>query len=228
MSLKSRLFRILFATLLLVLFAGYFAFSTFFFSPTESDFDADLSTLIPRQVDFYIAKADLRNAVDAIARFCDKKNLELFEQLGVLSAKEAESRMNIMFEGYSKAIAIEGQSALSIARTILLPAAQKSQRDVAESISRVKELGVEVKVQEKRLRDTTACIESFVLAIDELASVFEHAEHHSGSPLEHARTYRDKVVPAMVKLRELADALEVMTDDAYWPLPKYRELLFLQ
>jgi glutamine synthetase len=171
---------------------------------------------------------NLRNAVDAIARFCDKKNLELFEQLGVLSAKEAESRMNIMFEGYSKAIAIEGQSALSIARTILLPAAQKSQRDVAESISRVKELGVEVKVQEKRLRDTTACIESFVLAIDELASVFEHAEHHSGSPLEHARTYRDKVVPAMVKLRELADALEVMTDDAYWPLPKYRELLFLQ
>jgi hypothetical protein len=63
MSLKSRLVRIVLAVLLVVLFAGYFAFSTFFFSPTESDFDADLSTLVPRQVDFYVAKAELRRDI---------------------------------------------------------------------------------------------------------------------------------------------------------------------
>jgi glutamine synthetase len=61
-----------------------------------------------------------------------------------------------------------------------------------------------------------------------LTSVFEQAEHHAGSPHEHAKTYRDKVVPAMARLREVADGLEAMVDDACWPLPKYREMLFLQ
>jgi len=71
MSLKSRLFKILLTVVLVVLFAGYFAFSTFVFSPTESDFDADLSTLIPRQVDFYVAKADLRDDIKPWPRLAD-------------------------------------------------------------------------------------------------------------------------------------------------------------
>ncbi|MBK8178042.1 MAG: hypothetical protein IPK67_03925 [Planctomycetes bacterium] len=76
MSLKSRLVRIVLAVLLLVLFAGYFAFSTFVFSPTESDFDADLSTLVPRQVDFYVAKADLRADVAPWPRLAEWKRIE--------------------------------------------------------------------------------------------------------------------------------------------------------
>jgi glutamine synthetase len=171
---------------------------------------------------------NFKNAVDAIANFASKKNVELFERFAVLSAKEVESRMAIMFEGYCKAIAIEGQSALSIARTMILPAAQRSQLAVAQSVGAAKAAGLEVKVQEKRLRDFTARIESFVLAIDELTAHFESAEHHGGAPQDHAKTYRDKVVPAMGRLREIADGLETMVDDADWPLPKYREALFLQ
>ncbi len=171
---------------------------------------------------------NFRNAVDAIANFGAKKNVELFERYAVLSSKEVESRMAIMFEGYSKAIAIEGQSALSVARTMILPAAQRSQLTAAQSVGAAKAVGIDVKVQERRLRELAARIESFVLAIDELTSQFEHAETHVGAPPEHAKTYRDKVVPAMVRLREGADALEVMVDDADWPLPKYREMLFLQ
>ncbi len=76
MSLKSRLFRILLVVLLVVLFAGYFAFSTFFFSPTESDFDADLSTLVPRQVDFYVAKADLRDDIAPWPRLAEWNRIE--------------------------------------------------------------------------------------------------------------------------------------------------------
>jgi glutamine synthetase len=171
---------------------------------------------------------NFRNAVDAIANFGAAKNVALFERFGVLSAKEVESRMNIMFESYNKAVAIEGQSALSIARGMILPAAQRSQMVVAQSIAAAKTCGLDVKLQEKRLRETTARIEAFVGAIDELTSVFEHAEHHAGAVNEHAKAYRDKVVPAMSKLREIADALETMVDDAEWPLPKYREMLFLQ
>ncbi|MFK7739672.1 MAG: glutamine synthetase III [Planctomycetota bacterium] len=172
--------------------------------------------------------ANVPNAVDALAAFGEKKNVELFDRLGVLSPRESESRMNIMFEAYSKAIAIEAQSALSIARTMILPAAQKTQRDVADSLSSAKLHGLPVDKQSERLRDMTLLIEGLVTCIDELVSEFEQAEAFAGSEGEHARKYRRDVRPAMDRLREQADQLETMTDDAYWPLPKYRELLFLQ
>ena len=167
------------------------------------------------------------NAVDALANFGAEKNVQLFDRLGVLSPKESESRMNIQLEAYSKAIAIEGQSALSIARTMLLPAAQKTQRDVADSLSAAKMHGLAIERQSERLSDMTRRIEDFVLCIDDLAEVFEKCENHEGSEFEQACAYRDEVIPAMNRLRDQADQLETMTDDDYWPLPKYRELLFL-
>ena len=110
---------------------------------------------------------------------------------------------------------------------MILPAAQKTQRDVADSLSSAKIHGLAIEKQSERLRDMTMRIESFVQCIGELAEVFEKCEHHDGSEFEHACAYRDEVIPAMNRLREQADQLETMTDDDYWPLPKYRELLFL-
>lgn len=167
------------------------------------------------------------NAVDALACLNSKKNIDLFSRMNVLSPAEAESRMNIQFEAYSKAIAIEGQCALSIARTMILPAAQKTQRDVADSLSSAKTHGFAIEKQSERLRDMTMRIEALVTCLDDLADVFESAESHVGSEFDHAKVYRDKVVPAMDRLRVEADQLETMTDDEYWQLPKYRELLFL-
>ncbi len=167
------------------------------------------------------------NAVDALACLNSKKNIDLFSRMNVLSPAEADSRMNIQFEAYSKAIAIEGQCALSIARTMILPAAQKTQRDVADSLSSAKTHGFAIEKQSERLRDMTMRIEALVTCLDDLADVFDSAESHVGSEFDHAKVYRDKVVPAMDRLRVEADQLETMTDDEYWPLPKYRELLFL-
>ncbi|MCA8974746.1 MAG: glutamine synthetase III [Planctomycetes bacterium] len=171
---------------------------------------------------------NLRDSVTATAHFCAAKNVAMFEKFGVLSEKEASSRMNIMFEGYCKAIAIEAQSALSLARTMILPAAQKTQLAVAQSVAAVKALGLESKAQESRLRALNARIEALVAGIDELATVFERVERHEGSERDHAVAYRDTVLPAMATLREHADVLETMVDDADWALPKYREMLFLQ
>ncbi len=170
---------------------------------------------------------NFRNAVDAISNFCAPKNVSMFECFGVLTSKEAESRMNIQFEAYSKAIAIEGLSALSIARTIVLPAAQKHQLNVAQSVTAAKSAGLKVDAQMKRLQELASRIEQLVAGIDDLNAAFEHAEQHSGLPLEHAKIYRDKVVTSMVRLRESVDLLETMVDDSLWPLPKYREMLFL-
>ena len=172
--------------------------------------------------------ANVPNAVDALAALGLPKNIDLFSRWHVLSPAETESRMNIQFEAYAKAIAIEGQSALSIARTMILPAAQKTQRDVADSLSSAKTHGLTVDKQTARLRDMSLRLEDFITCLDDLSTMFERAESHVGSDSDHAKQYRDYVVPAMEKLRVQADLLETMTDDAYWPLPKYRELLFLQ
>ncbi|MCA8956342.1 MAG: glutamine synthetase type III, partial [Planctomycetes bacterium] len=168
------------------------------------------------------------NSVDGLACYTDEKNIQLFARHNVLTPEETRSRLNIQFEAYCNSVAIESQSALSIARTMILPAAQKTQRDVAESIAAAKALGLAIDRQAQRLRDMTMRIEAFVQCIDELAAAFEQAEGHHGSEFEHAKVYRDAVIPAMARLRVEADQLETMTDDDYWPLPKYRELLFLQ
>ena len=146
----------------------------------------------------------------------------------MLTAKEAESRMNIQYEAYCKAISIEGQSCLSIARTMVLPAAQSHQGAVAQSLAAAKSCGVDVSGQMKRLSAMSALIEQLVARIEDLSAQFEHAESHPGTPQEHARVYRDKVAASMTKVRETADQLETMVDDSLWPLPKYREMLFIQ
>lgn len=170
---------------------------------------------------------NLRNCVDAIEHFASKKNVEMFERTGVLTDKEAVSRMNIMFEKFCNTIAIEAQSALSIARTVVLPAAQKTQLAVAQSITAAKENGLEVKAQRRRLEQLTGCIESLIEGVETLTSEFEAAEAFEGSEHDHAKVYRDRVHSAVDALREQADVIETMVDDADWHLPKYREMLFL-
>jgi glutamine synthetase len=64
-------------------------------------------------------------------------------------------------------------------------------------------------------------------AIDVLDKTREEADSHGGDHAKHATYYRDEVVPAMLKVREAADALELIVDDQLWPLPKYREMLFV-
>ena len=111
---------------------------------------------------------------------------------------------------------------------MLLPAAQAHQGAVAQSIAAAKALGIDVSGQHKCLATVSALIEQLIARIDDLGAQFEHAEGHPGTPQEHARVYRDKVATSMQKVRETADALETMVNDAFWPLPKYREMLFVQ
>ncbi len=171
---------------------------------------------------------NMRTAIDAIGVYSTPEKIAMFERHHVLSRKEAESRANIMFEAYIKAIAIEAQSAAGIASSMLLPAASTFQRNLAESIESARRVGAKsLARQERRLQEVAERIESALGAIETLQAATEKAERHHGEPFEHARLYRDSVIPAMVALRESCDALEMIVDDDLWPLPKYREILFL-
>ena len=171
---------------------------------------------------------NLVSAVDAISAFCDEKNIAMFEKFGVLTDKEAESRMNIHYEGYNKALAIEAQSLLSITNTVVLPAAQKHLGVVAEAVASAKAQGLAVTAQAQRLETTVQLVEQLCERVEDLGAKFERAEAMEETPAEQARVFHDDVFRVMNEVREAADGLETLVDDSLWPLPKYREMLFLQ
>jgi glutamine synthetase len=173
---------------------------------------------------------NLRNTVDALAVLANDANIALFEKYGVYNRREAEARYTIAHEAYTKAIAIEAQSASGIASTAILPAAVEHQRRLAEAVNatRAAIASLDLAAEETSLKEVSALIGRLKSAIESLQDAAEKADkHHNGSLADHARVYRDTVVPAIAKVREIVDRLETVVDDDLWPLPKYREMLFL-
>ncbi len=172
---------------------------------------------------------NLKTSVDAIPHLISKEAVELFGKYKVLSEKEVHSRYEIYLENYKKTITIEGLMTASMARTMILPAAITYQSEVAGSIAAAKAAGLKGKSlseQQKILTELGAAIAGFHQAIDKLDGINEH--HAKGDSLAHAKYSRDVVIPAMNAVREYGDKLEAMVSDSAWPLPTYREMLFIK
>ncbi len=172
---------------------------------------------------------NLKTSVEAIPYLISKEAVELFGKYKVLSEKEVHSRYEIYLENYKKTITIEGLMTASMARTMILPAALTYQSEVAGSITSAKAAGLKGKSlseQQKILTELGAAIAGFHQAIDKLDAINEH--HAKGDSLAHAKYSRDVVIPAMNAVREYGDTLEAMVSDSVWPLPTYREMLFIK
>ena len=173
---------------------------------------------------------NLKNTVDAASVLADAGAQAIFARQGIYTGEEIQSRHTILLETYVKTINIESLLTSNLARTMILPAALKFQRDVAETIGRTRDAlktSAELSVEEDQLHDVVERASRLKESIDKLDKVRDEADGHHGDLAGHARFYRDKVRPAMEEVREIADGLEQVVDDAYWPLPKYREMLFV-
>jgi glutamine synthetase len=112
-----------------------------------------------------------------------------------------------------------------MANRYILPAALEYQKQIGQSVAAVKAAGAK-SVQGKKLLGTyTKLVDRFKAQTDTLMGLLEHS---GGSAEKHAKYMRDKVVPAMAKLREVGDEIEVLTPHEIWPLPTYREMLFVK
>jgi glutamine synthetase len=158
--------------------------------------------------------ANLRTTPDALPWLVEKQTVATFERYKVLSERELESRFEVMVEQYTTRLNIEAETAASIARTMLLPAAIRH-------LSDLKSAGHDALVAE-----TQELVGAFYDAI--LALEKANEEHPAQEGLELARWMRDTVVPAMEATREVADRLERIVADDLWPLPKYSEMLFIK
>jgi glutamine synthetase len=170
---------------------------------------------------------NLKNTVDSLPVIIRKDSIELFAKYKVYSERELQSRYMILSENYVKTVNIEGQLTSMIGRTQILPAALRYQGEVAAAVNATKAAGVDNSAQAELLKSLTVTISEFQKGINDLDKALGH-HHSNGTPYDHAKYYRDHVLPAMNGVRALGDKLEGTVADDLWPLPSYREMLFIK
>jgi glutamine synthetase len=169
---------------------------------------------------------NLRNTVDSLPVIVRKDTIELFNKYKVYSERELQSRYVIFSEKYVKEVTIEANMMTTMAKTMILPAAMRYQGEVAVAVNAAKSAGVDAGAQLEHLRELTDAISKFQAATASLDKATHH--HPDGDHFAHAKYIRDSVVPKMADLRTLGDRLETMVADDLWPLPTYREMLFIK
>ncbi len=172
---------------------------------------------------------NLKTTVDALPHLISKESIGLFGKYKVLTEREVHSRYEIYLEKYVKTINIEVLMTSVIAKTMIIPAALEYQKDVAKSIGAAKAAGIPAAAlaeQEKMLSDLSASISEMQKKTDTLNHLSEH--HVSGDTLSHAEYSLEKLIPAMNAVRHAGDHLETVVSDEIWPLPTYREMLFIK
>ena len=153
------------------------------------------------------------------------KAVKLFEKFCVFTKVELESRAEIQYEAYAKAINIEARTMIDMASKQIIPAIMKYTKTLADTVLSVKEAGADVSVQSGLLNEvsgllveTKAALEALIKATDEAAVKEEGAVQ--------ANFYHDEVFPAMEALRAPVDRLEMIVDKDVWPMPSYGDLIF--
>ena len=168
---------------------------------------------------------NLRDSVDAMPVLGAKKSKDLFQKYNVLSPAEVESRLEVFTEKYARQIQIESEQSVLMGRQIILPAALRQQTLMAEAVASAEGAGVDTTRQRAKLEDFVDLVDRFTAKLDELD---ELDNHQDGDVAGHAKYLRDKVIPVMNDLRMLGDEIETKTSGDLWPLPSYRELLFIR
>ncbi len=182
--------------------------------------------------DEWIAEAEKRGllnyktTVDALPHFVDKKNVELFTSHNVFTETEMRSRLEILYETYSKTINIEALTMIDMMKKQIMPAVSDYTAFLAGNIAAKKAVSESV--------NTDAESELLTKLSDELSELYKkekvleeaEAKENSVDAYETAVYYRDKVFGAMQDLRETVDKIEPDVASDFWPVPTYSELLF--
>ncbi len=159
---------------------------------------------------------NLRTTPDALPYLVKPETISVFEKYEVLSERELDARYEVFTEQYAVQLNIEAETAASIARTMLLPAALRHL-----ALLRSAEVG-------DLIRESETLIGEFAAKIKALETVNLADNQEDEPPATWAKYMRDRVVPAMNEVREVADTLEKIVADDLWPLPKYHEILFIK
>ncbi len=168
---------------------------------------------------------NIRSMVDAIPAMVTDKAVNLFEGFGVFTKAELESRAEIQYETYAKAINIEARTMIDMASKQFMPAFIKYTKTLADTVNSVAAAGADASVQKEVLDEVTALMGETKKALDALVKVTDEAAAKEEGA-EQANFYHSDVFPAMEALRAPVDKLEMIVDKEAWPMPSYGDLIF--
>ena len=168
---------------------------------------------------------NIKSMVEAIPAITTEKAVQLFERFNVFTRAELESRAEIQYEAYAKAINIEARTMIDMASKQFVPAFIGYTKTLADTINSVKAAGADASVQLEILNEVSALLKETKEALQVLVKLTEEAAGKEEGP-EQANFYHSEVVPAMEALRAPVDKLEMIIDKEVWPMPSYGDLIF--
>jgi glutamine synthetase len=171
--------------------------------------------------------SNYRTTADCMPHLLDEKNVKMLTGLGVFTEDELRSRRDIMLENYCKTVVIEANTMVDMARTEIAPAIEAYTSDLAEAASAKKVISPVLKCKYE-----TTLVEKLSGLVDEITERITELEtalakvHTAEDIIEESALIRDRLIPAMTKLRVPCDEAETLTAKKYWPFPTYADLLF--
>lgn len=174
--------------------------------------------------------SNVKTTAHALDFYVSDKAKTLFKETEILNELELEARYEIMMESYHKRIEIEGLVLKEMVLNQILPAAIKYQSELVDNVIGLKEIGFkekDYKAQKNLISQLSEGINGLQDTLTDMIKQMDKAED-AKTTKKIAVAYCDKVKPLMDKVREYADDLEGVVEDEFWPLPKYREMLFLR
>ena len=169
---------------------------------------------------------NLRNTMDALPKIVDPKNVALFEKYGVLSHRELESRYEIYVEQYFMTINIEGETGQHMAQTMILPAATRYLSELLTTAERADDVGLRAEGVLATARHVMELVNQLTDMLAVLAS--QNQELGGDTILSKAEHMRSNIIPALTAVRDVVDRLERVVPDDLWPVPTYRDMLFVK
>lgn len=171
--------------------------------------------------------SNLPSMIDAIPALVSEDSIKLFEEFEVFTRTELESRVEIEYEAYSKAINIEAKTMIDIAGKSIIPAVIRYTTRLADSIIKLKSAisVIEPYAQNAILIEVNEHLKESKVALENLKNYMDNATEIT-DVTAHAKYMYEVVVPAMEALRKPIDTLEMIVDKDLWPMPSYGDLLF--
>jgi glutamine synthetase len=170
--------------------------------------------------------AHLRNTPEALQAFTYPATKQLFLEQGVLSEAELQSRHHVNVERYLKKTDIEIETMRMLVDSFVSPAMNAYLLTLAETASKLAKVpGVDKSAQENALKKLADMAKELGEKRTAMESLYQ-GSHAAAGEEARAKVLADKVLPAMLSLRDVCDRIENSVGNGYWPLPKYREMLF--
>ena len=174
-----------------------------------------------------------KSCPEIFQRYLDPQSIQMFESLGVMTKKELEARNEVKWETYTKKLQIEARVLGDLSMNHIIPVATAYQSQLLNNVENMAEIFTKEKAQKLSARNIKIIeeIAERTLIIEQKVEELINARKFANKidcEYEKAVAYHDTVEPKFDEIRYQIDKLELIVDDSCWPLPKYRELLFIR